>query len=80
MTDATGLQARYDYAVSFMMEPGGRAAGPDASADSQPDTSANLIDALREQLGLRLEKSKADRRTFWWWITRRRTRPIIEDT
>jgi len=37
--DATGLGGRYDFAFSFMMEPGGRAAGPEA------ETGISLIDA-----------------------------------
>jgi len=55
VTDATGLSARYDYDLSFMMDPGGRAAGP---STSEPEFGASLIDALRDQLGLRLEKKK----------------------
>jgi uncharacterized protein (TIGR03435 family) len=58
VTDATGLGGRYDYAFSFLMEPGGRAAGMIASTGSEPEFGINLIDALRDQLGLRLEKKK----------------------
>jgi uncharacterized protein (TIGR03435 family) len=58
VTDATGLQGRYDYAFSFMMEPGGRAAGLVASNGSEPEFGTSLIDAVRDQLGLRLEKKK----------------------
>ncbi len=54
VTDATGLGGRYDYELSFVMEPGGRAAGP----DSEPEFGITLMDAVREQLGLRLEKKK----------------------
>jgi len=58
VTDATGLSGRYDYAFSFLMEPGGRAAGPVAASGSEPELGINLIDAVREQLGLRLDKKK----------------------
>jgi uncharacterized protein (TIGR03435 family) len=58
VTDATGLGGRYDYAFSFLMEPGGRATGLVASNGSEPEFGINLIDAVRDQLGLRLEKKK----------------------
>lgn len=57
VTDATGLGGRYDYALSFLMEPGGRAAAPEA-ADAGPEFGVGLIDAVRDELGLRLEKKK----------------------
>jgi uncharacterized protein (TIGR03435 family) len=58
VTDATGLSGRYDYGLSFLMEPGGRAAGPTASNGPEPEFGVSLIDAVRDQLGLRLEKKK----------------------
>lgn len=58
VTDATGLSGRYDYALSFLMEPGGRAAGPAVSNGAEPEFGVSLIDAVRDQLGLRLEKKK----------------------
>src|SRR4029077_10279708 len=58
VTDATGLRGRYDYALSFLMEPGGRAAGPVASNGTEPEFGISLIDAVRDQLGPRLEKKK----------------------
>ena len=58
VTDATGLSGRYDYAFSFLMEPGGHAAGPVASNTPEPESGINLMDAVRDQLGLRLEKKK----------------------
>jgi uncharacterized protein (TIGR03435 family) len=58
VTDATGLSGRYDYALSFLMEPGGRAAGPVASNGPEPELGISLIDAVRDQLGLRLERKK----------------------
>src|ERR1017187_4449059 len=56
--DASGLGGRYDYALSFLMEPGGRAAGPSASNGLEPEFGISLIDAVRDQLGFRLEKKK----------------------
>jgi uncharacterized protein (TIGR03435 family) len=54
--DATGLSGRYDYDMTFLMEPGGRAAGPVVSNGSEPQVATGLIDAVRDQLGLKLEK------------------------
>jgi uncharacterized protein (TIGR03435 family) len=56
--DATGLGGRYDFRFSFVMEPGGRAAGPAASIGPEPEIGIDIIDAVRGQLGLRLEKEK----------------------
>ena len=56
--DATALAGRYDYTLSFLMEPGGRAAGPVATNGAEPEFGINLIDAVRNQLGLKLEKKK----------------------
>jgi uncharacterized protein (TIGR03435 family) len=56
--DTTGLGGRYDYALTFLMEPGGRAAGPEAADGSAPEFGVSLIDAVRDELGLRLEKKK----------------------
>jgi uncharacterized protein (TIGR03435 family) len=55
VADSTGLTARYDYDLSFMMEPGGCAAGP---STSESEFGASLMDAVRDQLGLKLEKKK----------------------
>jgi uncharacterized protein (TIGR03435 family) len=57
VTDATGLGGRYDYDLSFLMEPGGRAAGPSLNG-SESEFGVTLIEAVRDQLGLRLEKKK----------------------
>ena len=40
------------------MEPGGRAAGPVASNGAELEFGTSLIEAVRDQLGLRLEKKK----------------------
>ncbi len=57
VTDVTGLGGRYDYELLFVMEPGGRAAGPALNV-SEPELGVTLMDAVRDQLGLRLEKKK----------------------
>jgi uncharacterized protein (TIGR03435 family) len=54
--DATGLAGRYDYELTFVMDPGGRAAGPSPGDDA--DFGSSLIDAVRDQLGLKLEKKR----------------------
>ncbi|MGD0499930.1 MAG: M56 family metallopeptidase [Bryobacteraceae bacterium] len=56
--DATGLRDRYDYSLSFLMDPGGRAAGPVTSNGSEPEFGVGLIDAVRQQLGLELKTTK----------------------
>ena len=56
--DATGLHARYDYALTFVMEPRGLAAGPETAPGS--NSGVSLADAVRQQLGLVLNKSKGE--------------------
>jgi len=51
VVDGTGLAGRYDYMLSFLMDP----AGAGTSAETSPD-KPDLIEALRDQLGLRLER------------------------
>jgi uncharacterized protein (TIGR03435 family) len=58
--DRTGLGGRYDVNLRFLMEPGGRAAGPVADA-AAAENGADLATAIREQLGLRLVKTRAQR-------------------
>jgi uncharacterized protein (TIGR03435 family) len=58
--DRTGLGGRYDVHLRFLMEPGGRAAGPVADA-AAAESGADLAGAVREQLGLRLVKTRAQR-------------------
>lgn len=58
VTDATGLKGRYDYRFKFMMDPGGRAAGPAVSNGQDTEFGAGLIEALKDELGLRLERRK----------------------
>ena len=58
MVDRTGLEGRYDFTVEFAAEPnGGPLPASDAAADLPGPT---FIQALRDQLGLKLESVKAD--------------------
>lgn len=58
MVDHTGLEGRYDLTIEFTPEPnGGPLPASDAAADPPGPT---FIQALREQLGLKLESVKAD--------------------
>jgi uncharacterized protein (TIGR03435 family) len=54
--DATGLHGRYDYSMSFVMEPGGRAAKESSDPGSEPEPT--LFDAVRQDLGLQLKAVK----------------------
>ena len=56
--DTTGLGGCYDYALTFLMEPGGWATAPETVDGSAPELGVSLIDAVRDELGLRLEKKK----------------------
>ncbi|MGA7234049.1 MAG: TIGR03435 family protein [Bryobacteraceae bacterium] len=55
VTDATGLKGRYEFTLSWMV------AVPASSAPSAPaaDTGPDLFAAVQQQLGLKLEASKA---------------------
>ncbi|HWD99768.1 MAG TPA: TIGR03435 family protein [Bryobacteraceae bacterium] len=66
VVDRTGLDGRYDIELSFLVEPGGRAAGPSVSYAPERESGASLIDALRDQLGLRLEKAKGQSEILVW--------------
>jgi uncharacterized protein (TIGR03435 family) len=58
MVDRTGLEGRYDFTVEFASEPnGGPLPASDAAADLPGPT---FVQALRDQLGLKLESVKAD--------------------
>jgi uncharacterized protein (TIGR03435 family) len=56
VTDQTGLTGNYDLELRFAREQGLRA-GPDAQ--NTPDDAPSIFDAVQDQLGLKLEKSKA---------------------
>ena len=59
VVDKTNLDSHYDFTLEFAgsRSPGG--AFPSPLPEGQIDTAPTLIEALREQLGLRLEESKA---------------------
>jgi uncharacterized protein (TIGR03435 family) len=58
MVDRTGLEGFYDFTIEFAPEPnGGQLPASDAAADPAGPT---FIQALREQLGLKMEAVKAD--------------------
>lgn len=58
MVDRTGLEGRYDFTIEFAPEPNAVAA---AASEAASDPAATTFrQALREQLGLKLESVKAD--------------------
>jgi uncharacterized protein (TIGR03435 family) len=73
VADDTGLSGRYDITLSFSSEDSGEAgSGDDSGGGSQsgsagpsdPSGAVSLFDAVRRQLGLRLEKVRR-RARFW---------------
>lgn len=60
VVDKTGLTDRYDVEFQYVPElPAGARPGPDGGAPPPASNGPDLFTALREQLGLRLEKGKA---------------------
>lgn len=57
IVDKTGLTGRFDFTLEFAREPQTRA-GSDSPATSDP-TGPTTLEALSEQLGLKLESAKA---------------------
>jgi uncharacterized protein (TIGR03435 family) len=60
VVDKTGLSSHYDVDFHYVPErPAGARVGPDGAAPPQPPPDGpDIFSALREQLGLRLEKGK----------------------
>lgn len=56
MVDRTGLEGSYDFTIEFAPEPNG---GPLPASDAADLPGPTFIQALREQLGLKLESAKA---------------------
>ena len=56
VVDKTGLHERYDVSLHFVPE--GRVNGDGGAAPAPPADGPDMITALREQLGLRLEKGR----------------------
>jgi uncharacterized protein (TIGR03435 family) len=54
MIDQTGLHGAFDFVLEFTPEPGG-APPPDSASD---DSTLPFQDALRDQLGIKLESKK----------------------
>ena len=55
MVDQTGLSGTFDFTIEFTPEDR-RGSPPDAAADNGGPT---LVEALREQLGIKLESRKS---------------------
>jgi uncharacterized protein (TIGR03435 family) len=59
--DQTGLSGRFDFAIEWAPESNGPAPDSDVQPEFQGPT---LLEALREQLGLKLEPTKGPVRTL----------------
>jgi uncharacterized protein (TIGR03435 family) len=61
VVDQTGLSGRYDFTLNFTPDPGQAAllGGPPAPAGDNPDAAPGLFAAFQQQLGLKLESTKA---------------------
>jgi uncharacterized protein (TIGR03435 family) len=61
VVDQTGLSGRYDFTLNFTPDPGQAAllGGPPASAGDNPDAAPSLFAAFQQQLGLKLEPTRA---------------------
>jgi len=67
VVDKTGLTGKYDFSVEFSppmsgltgLAPAGAAAGPTAALSTTlSDPGQDMVSAVQQQLGLRLEKGK----------------------
>ena len=56
MVDRTGLSGMYDFQAQWIPEPNASTPHPDVQPDSQGPL---FLQALREQLGVKLESTKA---------------------
>jgi uncharacterized protein (TIGR03435 family) len=59
--DQTGLNGRYDYMLEYKLDPSHRIFNPEPNSDP---TGTPFLDALRNQLGLKLVKTKGPVRTL----------------
>jgi uncharacterized protein (TIGR03435 family) len=61
VVDQTGLSGRYDFTLNFTPDPAQAAllGGPPAPAADNPDAAPGLFAAFQQQLGLKLESTKA---------------------
>jgi uncharacterized protein (TIGR03435 family) len=59
VTDATGIDGRWDFAVTFSLNAGGEGMrGGEADQAADPSGALTIFEALEKQLGLKLEKRK----------------------
>jgi uncharacterized protein (TIGR03435 family) len=61
VVDHTGLTGRFDFTIDF--EPERRPEPPAGDAQSEP-SGPTILEALKEQLGLKLEPTKSPRRVL----------------
>jgi len=61
VVDQTGLSEKYDFLLKFTPDPGqmGGAGGPPAPAADSLDAPPDIITAFQQQLGLKIENTKA---------------------
>jgi len=61
VVDQTGLSGRYDFSLNFTPDLAQAAliGGPPPPAADNPDAAPNLFTAFQQQLGLKLESTKA---------------------
>jgi len=61
VVDQTGLSERYDFTLNFTPDPAQAAllGGPPATAGDNPDAAPGLFAAFQQQLGLKLEPTRA---------------------
>jgi uncharacterized protein (TIGR03435 family) len=61
VVDQTGLSERYDFQLNFTPDPAQSAllGGPPVPAGNNPDAAPDIFAAIQQQLGLRLELTKA---------------------
>ena len=71
VTDATGLEGRYDYTLYWIVAPSSRAATaipPDPNGSAPPAEEASgptLREAIEQQLGLKLEPARGPEKTLF---------------
>jgi uncharacterized protein (TIGR03435 family) len=61
VVDQSGLSERYDFTLTFMPDPAQAVllGGPPPPGADNPDAAPDLFTAFQQQLGLRLESTKA---------------------
>jgi uncharacterized protein (TIGR03435 family) len=61
VVDQSGLSERYDFTLTFTLDPAqmARLGGPPISAADNPDAAPDVFTAFQQQLGLKLESTKA---------------------